>query len=165
MAFNEEDLASSDFQNDEDWMKKIEAEWQHHEINRLSNFRSEEGLMATEALGKEVAFGGTLKGPLLSHQTADRLAQQKIKTQDVSEILRRAKQEFISRETAADPYEEDCVVRETDPDEKTFPKHEPNNAQLSSIGKNKPSNLSQHTQSTVQQPGALSTQKSPSNRA
>ena len=93
------------------------------------------------------------------------MAQQKIKTQDVSEILRRAKQEFISRETAADPYEEDCVVRETDPDEKTFPKHEPNNAQLSSIGKNKPSNLSQHTQSTVQQPGALSTQKSPNNRA
>ena len=52
-------------------MKKIEAEWQQNEINRLSNFRSEEGLMATEALGKEVQFGGTLKGPLLSHQTAD----------------------------------------------------------------------------------------------
>lgn len=65
----------------------------------------------------------------------------------MSEILRKAKQDFNNREAAAEPYEEDCVVEETDPDEIHYPKHEP--AQLSSLHKNKASNLSQHTSSTM----------------
>ena len=68
-------------------MKKIEAEWQMNEINnRLQNFRSEEGLMATEAFSKGMNFEGTLKGA-----NNEKLAEQKVKTQDVSEILRKAK--------------------------------------------------------------------------
>lgn len=51
--------------------------------------------------------------------------QQKLKTQDVSDILRKAKHDFNNRDTTAEPYEEDCVVKETDPDEIHYPKHEP----------------------------------------
>ena len=94
----------------------------------------------------------TSKGPLaLSLQTANPLGhnQQKLKTQDVSEILRKAKQDFNNEEAHAEPYEEedDCVVKETDPDEIHYPRHEP--VQLSSLHKNKASNLSQHTSSTM----------------
>ena len=42
--------------------------------------------MATEAFSKGINFEGTLKG---AH--TDQLAEQKIKTQDVGEILRKAK--------------------------------------------------------------------------
>jgi len=147
VAFNEEDLAASEFHLDDDWMKKIEAEWQLNELNRLSNFRSEKGLMGAEALVKEGRFAIT--GKVSVAQTNNLGVAPKLKTQDVGEFIRKAKQEFINRETGADPYEEECVVVETDPDEMDYPKHEP--AQLSSIGKNKTNNLSQHTSSTVQQ--------------
>ena len=64
----------------------------------------------------------------------------------MGEILRKAKHDFIGNESGAEPYEEDCVVEETDPEELSYPKHEP--AQISSLNKNKNSNLSQHTSST-----------------
>ena len=73
----------------------------------------------------------------------------------MSEFLRKVKHEFNSRETGADPYEEDCVVQETDPEEITFPKHEP-----ASIGKNKACSMSQHTSASVQNQVS---QKSPKN--
>ena len=49
--------------------------------------------MRDEALSNEARLAMTSKGPLLSLQTANPLAQntQKLKTQDVSEILRKAK--------------------------------------------------------------------------
>lgn len=105
--------------------------------------------MRDEALANEARLAITSKGPILSLKTANPAIQNesKLKTQDVSEILRKAKRDFNNRETAAEPYEEDCVVEETDPDEISYPKHEP--AQLSSFHKNINSNLSQHTSSTL----------------
>ena len=47
-------------------MKRIEAEWQLNELNKINNFRSEKGLMNTEALGKDARFAITTKDPLLS---------------------------------------------------------------------------------------------------
>ena len=59
------------------------------------------------------------------------------KTQDVSEILRKAKNDFTYRDEIE---EEECVVRETDPDELDYPKHEPTSMHKSTKGA---SNLSQ----------------------
>lgn len=81
VEFKEEDLASSEFNNDEDWMKKIEAEWRRLENNnRLINFRSEESLLVSDAFGKGVNFNNSLKGSLLESQMTDKLAHEKIKT-------------------------------------------------------------------------------------
>ena len=63
--------------------------------------------------------------------------QLKLKTQDVSEILRKAKNDL---NCGQDIEEEDCVVRETDPDELDYPKHEPTSMHKSAKGA---SNLSQ----------------------
>ena len=83
----------------------------------------------------------------------------------MSEILRKAKHDFNNREALPphaddeEPFEEDdCVVKETDPDEIHYPRHEP--VQLSSLHKNKASNLSQHTNSTM---NPTQKQKSPKN--
>ena len=75
----------------------------------------------------------------------------------MSDILRKAKHDFNNREAVPpnaedeeEPMleeEDDCVVKETDPEEIHYPRHEP--VQLSSLHKNKASNLSQHTSSTM----------------
>ena len=59
VAFNEEDLCQSEFLQDEDWIRKMEAEWQQtNDINRL--------ILRDEALAKEARLAITSKAPLLS---------------------------------------------------------------------------------------------------
>ena len=60
VAFNEEDLAQSEFMTDDDWMNKIEAEWQQNKINRM--------IARDEAMAREARFAITAKGPLFSDE-------------------------------------------------------------------------------------------------
>ena len=72
--------------------------------------------------------------------------------------MRKAKADFKNQASVADElYEDDCVVEETDPEEMSYPKHEPAIVQ----SKNKASNLSQHTSSVHK----AQAQKSPKNGA
>lgn len=83
-------------------------------------------------MAKESRFAITSKAPLslqansLISGTGQKITyEEKLKTQDVREIIRKVNQHDFN-ESAAEPYEEDdCVVRETDPEEQHYPKHEP----------------------------------------
>ena len=68
----------------------------------------------------------------------------------MGEILRKAKQDLAAahEDEELQDEEDDCVVKETDPEEIHCPRHEPV-VQPSSLHLNKASNLSQHTSSTM----------------
>jgi hypothetical protein len=109
-------------------MHKMAAEWaQTNDINKL---------IAQEASEKESRFAITSKGPLTLQTNhlfnekgqgslKGRHHEDKTKTQDVGEIIRRANKHELN-EARAEPYEvDDCVVEETDLDEQRYPKHKP----------------------------------------